>query len=157
MGELELIRVTNPHYLGMIAPQIKELVDRLDPVGITYESLWTYFSQSVQMGGDKTEFWVVYNEEKPVAFAHWFMMGLPNIGKVCCDYIKSWNRMHDPVARLLDKFLEFGERNRCPVYEGFAANEALYKVWKNAAKSKGIGIRETGILNFIGRKEWVDQ
>ena len=155
MGEFKLVQVRNPHYLGEIAPFINNFVEKIQPYGITYQSLWTYFSQSVQLGGDRTEFWVVLNEsDEPVAFAHWFVMALPHVGKVCCDYIYSWNRMSEPVSMLMDKFIEFGKRNNSPMYEGHAANDVLYRVWRKAAYKKKMGIKPTGIVNFVGRKEW---
>jgi hypothetical protein len=151
-GVLKIQRITNPLYLGNIAPTISKFVEKVKPVGVTYETLYTYLANSIQYGGDKSEFWVAFNEGEPVAFAHWFIMPLPHTGKVCCDYIMSWNRKREPIEHLLDKFLEFGVKNRSPLYEGYLANEPIFRVFRKAMHKKGVMVEKTEIINAIGRK-----
>ena len=151
-GELKLQKITNPLYLGNIAPNILKFVEKVQPAGVTYETLYSYFANSIQFGGDRSEFWVAFDDDKPVAFAHWLVMGLPHVGKVCCDYMMSWNRRREPVEHLLDKFLEFGVNNRSPLYEGYLANESIFRVFRKAMHKKGVKAEKTEVLNCIGRK-----
>jgi hypothetical protein len=151
-GELKLQKITNPLYLGNIAPNILKFVEKVQPVGITYETLYSYFTNSIQFGGDRSEFWVAFYDGNPVAFAHWMVMPLPHVGKVCCDYIMSWNRAREPIENLLDKFLEFGVNTRSPLYEGYLANEAIFRVFRKAMHKKGVKAEKTEIINSIGRK-----
>jgi hypothetical protein len=43
-GELKLQKITNPLYLGNIAPNILKFVEKVQPVGITYETLYSYMA-----------------------------------------------------------------------------------------------------------------
>ena len=151
-GALKLQRITNPLYLGNIAPSILKFVEKVKPVGITYETLYSYLAASIQLGDGRSEFWVAFNEGEPVAFAHWLVLPLPHIGKVCCDLIMSWNRKREPVEHLLDKFLEFGVKNRSPLYEGYFANESIFRVFRKAMHKKGVSVEKTETINAIGRK-----
>ena len=153
-GKLSVERVTNPLFLGYLAPNLKTFIEKTKPIGVTYETFYAYLGQSIQMGGQQSEFWVVYCDDKLSAFAHWFVMPLPHTGKVCCDYIASWNRKREPVQMLLEKFIEFGKKNRCPMYQGYAINETLFRVWRKAAHKLNLGIQRTEIINFVGREGW---
>ena len=150
-GALKILKITNPLYLGNIAPNILKFVEKVKPIGVTYETLYSYFANSIQFGGDRSEFWVAIDDGTPVAFSHWLVMQLPHVGKVCCDYMMSWNRKREPVENLLDKFIEFGRNNRSPLYEGYLANEAIFRVFRKAMNAKGIKVEKTEILNCIGR------
>lgn len=152
-GELKLIKLTNPNYLGYLAPQIKAFTDRLQSPTITYETLYTYFTRTIQLGNQFAEFWMVSQGEEPVAFAHWFVCDLPHRGLVFCDYIYSWNRMRQPVQMLVDKFLEFGKEKHAPLYKGTALNEAVFRVFRKAASKRGYMLHKTDLVDFIGRKK----
>ena len=148
---LKLVRITNPLYLGNIAPNIVTFIEKTKPTGITYETLYTYLGNSIQFGQDKSEFWVAFDGENPIAFAHWLAMPLPHIGKVCCDLIMSWNRKREPVEHLIDKFIEFGKRHNSPLYEAYFVNEPIFRVFRKAAHKKGIMLEKTDIINAVGR------
>jgi len=152
--EMKIERITNPLFLGHLAPELDTFVKKTKPVGVTYETLYAYLVNSIQMGGNISEFWVVLKDRKPVAFAHWFVMPLPCTGKVCCDYIASWNRKREPVEMLLKKFIKFGKKNRCPIYQGYAINETLFRVWRKAASKLNLDVQKTDIVNFVGREKW---
>jgi hypothetical protein len=64
----------------------------------------------------------------------------------------SWNRAREPIENLLDKFLEFGVNTRSPLYEGYLANEAIFRVFRKAMHKKGVKAEKTEIINSIGRK-----
>ena len=150
--EFTMVRVTNPEYLGYLAPSVKTFCEKAPIPTITYETLYTYFLRTVQRGGDIAEFWVVFRDKEPLAFAHWFVCDLPHRGLVFCDFIHSWNRMREPVQMLLDKFLEFGRRNNAPIYKGTAINEAVFRVFRKAATKRGYKLHITPLVDFIGRK-----
>ena len=154
MGEeFKLVKITNVVWLGQLGPQIKVFYDKVGTQTITYETLFAYFSRTVQHGGDVAEFWVVFKDEEPLAFAHWFVCDLPHRGTVFCDYVYSWNRMREPVQMLLDKFIEFGKLKRAPIYKGTAINEAVYRVFRKAASKMGYEFDVTPLIDFIGRKK----
>jgi len=150
---MEALRITNPNWLGVLGPQIKTFEEKISLPTITYETLFTYFSRTIQFGGDSTEFWVVMDGDENLAFAHWFVCGLPHRGVVFCDFIYSWNRMREPVEMLLDGFIEFGKKHRAPIYKGTALNESVFRVFRKAASKRGIELNKTKLIDFIGRKK----
>jgi hypothetical protein len=152
-GGFVLSKITNNHWLGLLAPTIKQFQEKINIPTITYETLFTYFAQGVQFGGDRVEFNVVHKELKPYAFAHWMTRGLPHIGVAHCDFIYSWNRAREPIGMLIDGFREFGKRNRCTYYEADVINEAIFRVFRKAAAKRGFELEKTGIINFLGRNK----
>jgi len=153
MGELKIVKITNPNWMGQLGPQIKTFCDKVGTPTITYETLYSYFLRSVQHGGEVAEFHVVFKDDEPLAFAHWFVCDLPHRGVVFCDYVYSWNRMREPVELLLDSFIEFGKKKRAPLYKGTAINDAVYRVFRKAASKKGYEFDVTPLIDFIGRKK----
>ena len=151
--EVKAIKITNPLYLGNIGPMIDKFNKKIQIPGVTYESLYSYFAQNIQLGGDKAEFWVVYEDEKAVGFGNWFLRGLPHIGKVCCDFLYSSNRMREPVELLINEFEKFGLKFKAPIYEAYAINEELFRVHRLAATRKGYEITRLKTVNFLGRKK----
>ena len=140
-----------------MGPMIDAFNKKIKIPGITYESLYTYFANNIQFGGDKAEFWIVYEGEregeKPVGFGSWCVRGLPHIGKVCCDFLYSSNRRREPVELLINEFEKFGLKHRAPIYEAFAISEELFRVHKLAATRKGYEITRMKTVNFLGRKQ----
>jgi hypothetical protein len=150
--EVTVLKITNPLYVGEVAKLIADYALKLGSPTITYETLYAYFCATVQFGGDKAEFTVAFLDQEPIAFAHWFVKGLPYRGVVCCDHIASWNRMADPVSRLIEQFVTFAQKHNAPYCEGEVPNESLYKVIKKAASRAGCTIDHTGKVYFLGRK-----
>jgi hypothetical protein len=151
-AQLEIIKITNPNWLGVLGPQIKTFADKLNMPTITYETLYTYFLRTVQHGGQSAEFWVVMKGTEALAFAHWFVCDLPHRGVVFADYVHSWNRMRQPVVMLLDKFIEFGKKKHAPIYKGTALNETIFRVFRRAASKRGYVLHRTELVDFMGRK-----
>jgi hypothetical protein len=151
---MKALKITNPLWLGQIGPKIDSFVKKINVAGITYESLYSYFAQSIQHGGEMSEFWCVFDEEQrqPVAFAHWLVRGLPHIGKVYCDFVYSWTKQREPASLLIDKFIDFGKKHRSPIYEGDAINEITFRLFRKTAHDKGYGLEKSGHVNFVGRK-----
>lgn len=149
--ELKAIRITNPHWLAQMAPFIISFVEKIGIPNLTYESMYTYLAQSIQYGGDQTEFWVIVEDETPVAFAHWVVKGLPFLGTAYGEYVHSWNRKRDPVLMLVEKFIEFGKRHRCVWYAGDTINPTVFRVMRKAFNKKNVKIQDMQFVHFLGR------
>lgn len=152
-NDVSVVRITNPLWVGQIAKMVADATAKVENPTVTYETLYAYFCQTVQFGGERAEFWVAFSGKEPIAIAHWYVKGLPYRGVVTCDFIASWNRMADPIGKLADKFIEFGMKHNAPYYEGNATNEALFKVIKKAAGRKGYDLQRTPRIHFLGRKK----
>ena len=151
--KLQIAKITNPNWLGVLGPQIKSFCDKINLPTITYETLYTYFLRTVQHGGDVAQFWVVMQDDECLAFAHWYVCDLPHRGVVFCDFLHSWNRMREPVVMLFDKFSEFGKKKHCPIYKGTAINETVFRVFRKAASKRGYILHKTELVDFLGRKK----
>jgi hypothetical protein len=150
--ELSIVKITNPLWVGGLASVIQDFCGKIKVPSISYGTLYSYFCNTVQFGGERAEFWVALNGKEPVAFAHWYAKGLPHSGIVSCDFIHSWNRMSEPISMLIDKYIEFGIKNNAPLYEGDAINEVIFRVFRKAAFKKGLNLTKTELVNFVGRK-----
>ena len=150
--EVKVIKITNPLWVGALSKVIHDFCDRIKVPSISYETLYAYFCNTVQFGGERAEFWVAMLENDAVAFAHWYAKGLPHRGMVSCDFIHSWNRMSEPISLLIDEYLKFGTKNNAPLYEGDAINEVIFRVFRKAAFKKGLNLTKTDLVNFVGRK-----
>jgi len=150
--EIRIIKITNPMWIGQIAPSIQKYVEKLANPTITYESMHTYFTSQVQFGGQIAEFWIAQSGTDTVAFANWIVKALPSVGTVLMTDMYSWNRMREPVQLLIDQFAEFGKINRCVYYEANVMNEAVLKVFQKAALKRGYEIHKTDRINVLGRK-----
>ena len=161
----KISKISNPEFLGALNEEIIKLVSKINIPGLTQQPLWTYFYQSIQRsylqeqatGKAEEEFWVVYTEKENEsvtvhAFGHWYKKKLPDIGKVYCDWIYSWNTSKVPAQMIIDKFLKFGEAHHCPWFEYDAINERVFKVLKGAAEKRGYDIARQPRINCIGRK-----
>jgi hypothetical protein len=151
--ELSVIKITNPLWVGGISKIIQDFCEKLKVPSISYGTLYAYFCNAVQFGGDRAEFWVALNGKEPVAFAHWYAKGLPHAGMVSCDFIYSWNRSKEPISLLFDKYIEFGIKNNAPLYEGDAINETIFRVFRKVAYKKGYDLTKTELCNFVGRRK----
>lgn len=148
------VKITNPNWMGYIAPEIKAFFERTNPIGITYESLYTYLVRAVQYGRDKDEFWVVFDDDKPMkVWGHWFVKGIPAIGKVYCDCIYNGEGNVEATRTLLREFVEFGKRNRCTIYEADAVNKKVFRVLCDHADFLGFDVHKSDTINFSMRKK----
>jgi len=152
--KIETFEITNPRWLGYIAPHIhgfyEKTKDKLPT--ITYETLYAYFEQSCSDPRIPSEFWVAKKGDDLLAFAHWFKVGIPHSGVVFMDFIHSWNRMREPVQMLLDRYIEFGKRQRSTIFKGTAVSESVFRVFRKAASRRGYDLNKTSLIDFLGRK-----
>lgn len=150
---MKALKITNPLWLGSIGPHINDFTKEVPVPGITYESLYSYFANSIQFGRDMAEFWVVIDGEVPVAFAHWFVRGLPAIGKVFCDWVYSWTKDSNVLSLLLDEYEKFGMRHHAVLFEGEAINDVVFRAFRKACNKKGYELTTNSRINFIARKK----
>ena len=147
-------KITNPLWLGQIAPRIEAFIKKMDIACFSYPAFFTYLQGCIQYGGNHSEVWVVFDDaNEPVAIMHFFVKGLPYVGVVCCDFVYSWTPNKEPFQLLADEYIEFGKRSRCLFYEGCAINDRVYKIISKAFDDRGYDLKNTGIINFLGRKK----
>ena len=157
MKNMEAVKVTNPVWLGNIAPQIEKLCRRIKISTITYESLYTYFAQTVQFGGENAELWVVFDDQKPIAFAHWLVRGLPHVGTVYMDFLYNASKKREPVSILIKEYSKFGKKHHAPFYEGDAINKAAMLLFNKYIEEIGYVATETGVVNFLAWRKPRDE
>jgi hypothetical protein len=151
--ETTLVKITNPLWVGALSKVLLDFCSKIKVPSISYETLYAYFCNTVQYGGERAEFWVAFNGQEAMAFAHFYAKGLPHRGIVSCDFIHSWNRMSEPISLLFDKYIEFGIKNNAPLYEGDAINETIFRVFRKVAYKKGYDLTKTELCNFVGRRK----
>ena len=156
---MKLQKITEPRWLGVIGPKINDYVKlHLKDLYISYEALFSYYSYSIQAGRreegtpDVSEFWVVFSEGKPRAFALWGVRPLPHIGKVYMDSIYSWAKTPKATSMLLDEFIEFGKRHRCMIIEGGVLNEKVFNIFTKHLEGKDYELKNVGTIHCIGQK-----
>lgn len=150
---MKAIKITNTLWLNTIADKIDEFTRKTKVPGIFPQTLATYFHNTIQFGGDKAEFWVVFDDEKnPVAFSHWFVRGLPHISKTYIDFIYSWIDDREAVMLLVEQLENFTLRNRATIIEGDTINKKLLNHFKTIALKFGWEAKESGIVNFTAKK-----
>jgi len=146
--EFKLVKVTQPLWLGNIGPKIEEFRKETNIPGMAYESLFTYLTNSIQFGKQLSEFWVVFDGDKVVAFAHWLVRGLPYVGTVLLDVLKSWSKSSEPVNLLMAEYGRFSKRSRAVVSSAVAIDEKRYRRFKIGANKQGWEAIKTGEVNF---------
>jgi len=159
---MKIQKITNPVYLGVIAPLIQKFYNRVKESsglyeGVTYESLYTYLARLIQFGKGKTEdmseVWVAYDEdESPVGFSAWQVMDIPHVGKVFCPILYNDTRNQAAIKELYEEFKQFGRRHRAPLYQYYAVNEKTGNYFSGVAGKMGVEFKETGLREYIGRE-----
>ena len=146
---MKIIKITNVHWLPRLGTRIAELANRLDTKTIQPESLYVHFANMVQFGGENSEFWAVMENNEPIAFASWFVMGHPHVGAINMDYIYNWSRKKDAVRLLVDEWIEYGKRKRAKYYYGTAINSQTLEIFKKYAGEINLNLDPVDITNFI--------
>jgi hypothetical protein len=114
---MQATKITQPLWVGNhLGPKIDSYVKKLNMPGITYESMCIYFTNTVQFGMDNSEFWVVFEEGKPMAFGQWNIMPLPYIGSTYFGNIYSWTKNQEPVDLLIEELIKFGVKHRTVIF-----------------------------------------
>ena len=153
--DLKLFKITNPLYIGQVGPLIQQFFKRIERnpsvKGISYESLYTYFTNVVQFGGESAEFHVVAKDDIPVAFAEWRILTAPHYGTVFWEYVYNSTQTDGPVLLLGDEFVKYGKKHNAPYYSFTAINDKVAKAILKSGKKCNLDLENTGIINFIGR------
>lgn len=150
--KVEIVKITNPLYLGVLAPRIQAYSKKLNIQGITYETLYSYFVETVQKWGEIRELWVAYKDNQPVGFAHFFVMGLPHFAKVNMDEFHIWVNDKEVADGFIEKWIEFGKRHNCPLYETSVVNKAVVRYSKLKCEAFGYELTETDRKHFVMRR-----
>lgn len=154
---LKSVKITNPLYIGQIAQHVQAYHKRTKPVGVTYETLYSYFANIVQFGGNMSEFHVAFEADEnermtPYGFAMWAVMGPPNISKVHCGHLYSWGKSSAVARALVSEFFEFGKRHNALLYDATAINKNAYDLFKRICNRFGYEVLENERINFCVRK-----
>ena len=147
---MKAVKVTDPRWIGIIGPEIKSYVKKINAGNVTYEGMFVYFQRAVQFGGDKTELWVVMDDDKPVAFGHWFVRDVPCNGTVYFDQIYSWTRSIEPVDLLIQAFKRFAVRSNATIYEFDLVNNKVAEAIESRCKKNNIHCQRTSRVNCQG-------
>ena len=145
---MNIQKFTNARWLGLIAPEIERFFKKVKPQGMTYESLYTYIAQIVQFGGNTAEFWVVFDEGKPVGFMNYSVLALPYISTAGSDCICSWGKP-EVAEMLVNKWINFARINRCKYLRSSASNKKLISHYRKLADKTGFKLKQTGSITFI--------
>lgn len=145
----DIYKINNPVFLQAIAPQIQTYAGLCNVPGMPYESLYTYFSNTIQFGGNLMEFWAAFNGHLPVAFAHWMVKGSPHVSKVYFDGIYNWAGDEEDTLELIMAFLQFGRVHKAQFYEADALDETVYRLFRRKAESLGMELKPQKHINFI--------
>ena len=159
--ELKAIKITDPTWIGAIGPEIQKFCERVNIEGLDYRALYSYFVESIgrgyiqkmTYGAEAEEFHVVFEEKKPIAFAHWYKRSIPFVGVVSCDYIYSWGFNKQAVKMLLDELVQFSLKHRSPIIQCDFINTRVFNHFKKLGNKLGYTIKETGLINTVSMKE----
>ena len=153
-SDLKAIKINNGAWLPVIAEHIEAFCKKAHVDGIQPGNLQTYFAQIAQgwYGRDTTEFWMVFDDNKPVAFAAWFTLGLPHIAKVYCPALYSWQKDSAVVNLLIDEFAKFGKRHNAVWYSADLVSKSLVRLLKKRAGEYGYSFKETGLTHINMRR-----
>jgi len=156
-------KITNPNYLGIIAPLVMRFHKRVKDSsgmydGIRYETFFSYLTRLVQIGRgvpeDRAEVWVAYDEDNmPVGFAAWNVMDLPHIGTVFCSCMFNDTRNQNAIKELYSEFIQFGRKHRASLYQYHAVNEKVGDYFKGILDKLGVEVTETGAREYVGREK----
>lgn len=149
---MKIQKITNPHYLGLLAPKIERYAKKINIPGITYETLYTYFCNIAQMGGNQSEVVMAMDDNgKTVAFACWYVMPLPYTGTVHFDHIYSWDKTGEAVDLLTKEYVNFAKKNNCVYMGATLINTKIAERMKKLGKENGLNIEGAKSVNLIGR------
>lgn len=148
---MKAVKIESPLWLGTIALKLNGFVEKLPTEGVTYESLYTFLATVIQHGKDVSEFWCVFDKDKPVAFGRWEVRGLPHIGKVYGDCFYSWAKNPTAINLLVAEFINFGKKHRALIYEVDFADEHIYNHFNKILKKHDAVLKRQTRINCIGR------
>lgn len=152
--ELKALKINNAAWFPQIAVHIETFCKRAHVDGIQPGNLQTYFAQIAQgwYGKETAEFWMVFEDEKPIAFASWQVLGLPHIAKVYCFCVHSWTKNKQAVDLLADEWINFGKRWNARWWSADLVNKVVMRLVEAKMKERGFEAKESGLTNVTYRK-----
>jgi len=153
-SEFKAIKINNAAWLPQIAGHIEQFCKKAHVDGIQPGNLQTYFAQIAQgWYGRNSELWAVFDEnEKPVGFAAWMVMGLPHIAKVYCFALHVWTKDPHAAKLLMDGFVAFGVKHNAIWYSADVVSKSLIRLLRRAAGKLGFSIAETGLTHLTATR-----
>lgn len=155
MPDLQIVRLSNPLYIGTIAPLVedfyKKAMGATSKKGVSYESLYTYLINVVQNGGLLAEVWIGLKDQEPVAWASWNVLGWPYFGTVYCSCIYNKSKDRELTKMLATQYLEFAKEKKAPYIIFEVHHDAVGRFFTKLLGEMNITIEPTGITQFIGR------
>ena len=145
---MNVLRITNPLWLGTVAPLVNAYNDKVDEE-FHYEALWTHFCNVVQNGGNVGGFSVVMDKAHVVAFAQYEVEPLPYHGTVSLKHIYSESEDNEAVSLLCDEIIKFGLQNRCTKIVSHSPNRKVQNHFAELLKQKHYS------LEPIKRFHWI--
>jgi len=145
------MEITNALWLAQIAPRISDFAKKLAVPGISYESLYAYYQQSIQYGKESTEFWVVFEGREPQAFGHFIALGLPHAGKIRIDALCNWTKESMPTVMIVEKAIEFAQAQNAPLIDAELINDRLFRIFRKYAARFGVVAAKTEHVKATGR------
>ena len=144
------VKTNNGAWLPHISEHIERFCKKAHVDGIQPGNLQTYFAQIAQgwYGRDTAEFWMVFDENKPVAFAAWYTLGLPHIAKVYCLAMYSWVKDPEVAGLLMDEFIKFGVRHRAVWWSADLISKPLVRLIRKKAEERGFNLKETDLTHI---------
>jgi hypothetical protein len=149
---LKAQKINNAAWIPILAPHIEKFCKRAHVDGIQPGNFQTYLAQIAQFGGDRAEFWVVFEDDEPVAFAEWEVLGLPHIAKVYCLACNSWTKDKTAVDLLTDEFVKFGQRHRAVWWSADFVGKGNVRLFERKMKQRGFQMLESNVINCVFRR-----
>ena len=150
---MKAIKINNPIYIGKLGEYIQKYVKRVSPVGITYESLFTYFARIAQFGGELSEFWVCFDdEENPSGFATWCVLDIPHISTALFDHFYTWSKDKKTAVALMEQYVAFMKKHNCLFFKALPRNDAMIKYIQKISAKFDIEIVSVQNGCIIGRR-----
>ncbi len=144
---MKAIKITNPIWLGDIAPKINDYAEKIKIHGIDYISIMSYLRQVVQFGGKNAELWVVMDAGNPVAFANWSVRPLPYVSTAMLENIYKWVKNNEPAELFMKEFINFGLTHRCQTFYGRCNNKYIKKLLEKY--TNGYTLIDTGAIECV--------
>jgi hypothetical protein len=151
--DIVLIKITNPLWMEILAPHVKDYFDRVKLPGMSYEALMTFFLNIVQLGGEAAEFWCAFKDNKPVGFCMWNLMGLPYNGVAHCDQFHVWDDDKRISKMFMAKLMEYATSKRCSYIHAFLINRKVADHFVSMSDELNLAIIEPGKVEMYARRK----
>lgn len=149
---LKALKINSGAYLPELAFHIETFCKRAHVEGIHASNLQTYLAQVAQTGGNSAEFWVVFEDNKPVAFACWQVLGLPHISKVYCFCVYSWTKDQKAADLLADEWIKFGQRWNAIWWSADFTGKRIVRLITKKMAARGFQATDSGLINTVFRR-----